>query len=71
MPRAGLSSDAVVAIPLDVVDGEGPAALTLAAVAVRAGVATPSLYKHVASLAGLGSLGGCRRSAGVVSVQGR
>ena len=41
MPRAGLSSDAVVAIALDVVDGERPAALTLAAVAVRAGRGHP------------------------------
>lgn len=56
MPRAGLSPGAVVDLAVDLVDAEGPAALTLAAVAARAGVATPSLYKHVGSLAELRSL---------------
>ncbi|WP_030166005.1 TetR-like C-terminal domain-containing protein [Spirillospora albida] len=51
MPRAGLSPDAVVDAAVTVVDEAGPAALTLAAVANRAGVATPSLYKHVRNLA--------------------
>lgn len=53
MPRAGLSRDAVVALALDVVDAGGPRGfedLTLAAVAARAGVAVPSLYKHVGGL---------------------
>lgn len=53
MPRAGLSRDAVVGIALAVVDDGGPAGfegLTLAAVAARAGVAVPSLYKHVDGL---------------------
>ena len=50
MPRAGLSKDAVVDLALTVVDEEGFARLTLAAVASRAGVAVPSLYKHVAGL---------------------
>lgn len=43
----------MTAVALDVVDEGGPAGfdrLTLAAVAGRAGVAVPSLYKHVASL---------------------
>jgi AcrR family transcriptional regulator len=40
----------VVDAALAVVDEQGPAALTLAAVAARTGVATPSLYKHVAGL---------------------
>ncbi|WP_066584910.1 TetR/AcrR family transcriptional regulator [Cellulomonas timonensis] len=56
MPRAGLSHDAVVALALEVVDEGGPrgfAQLTLAAVAERAGVATPSLYKHVGGLPAL------------------
>lgn len=56
MPRAGLSRDAVVRIALDLVDAGGPtglADLTLAKVAATAGVATPSLYKHVGSLAAL------------------
>lgn len=56
MPRAGLSPDAVVELAVDHLDEHGPAALTLAAVAARAGVATPSLYKHVGSLAELRSL---------------
>ncbi len=50
MPRAGLSRGAVVDLALAVVDDDGFAGLTLAAVAARAGVAVPSLYKHVAGL---------------------
>lgn len=50
MPRAGLSPDAVVDAALALIDEEGADALTLAAVATRAGVKTPSLYKHVQSL---------------------
>ena len=50
MPRAGLSRDAVVHLALAVVDADGFPGLTLAAVAARAGVAVPSLYKHVAGL---------------------
>ncbi|MEV4512062.1 TetR-like C-terminal domain-containing protein [Dactylosporangium sp. NPDC049525] len=56
MPRAGLSRDAVVDAALAIVDADGPAALTLAAVAARTGVATPSLYKHVGSLTELRNL---------------
>jgi AcrR family transcriptional regulator len=56
MARAGLSTAAVVDAALAVVDEQGPAALTLAAVAVRTGVAAPSLYKHVASLGELRAL---------------
>lgn len=55
MPRAGLSRDAVVDLAVELVDAEGLGALTLAAVAGRAGVAVPSLYKHVPSLAALRS----------------
>lgn len=47
MPRVGLTPDAVVGHALALIDEEGPDALTLAGVAARAGVATPSLYKHV------------------------
>ncbi|MQA87410.1 MAG: TetR family transcriptional regulator [Streptosporangiales bacterium] len=50
MPRAGLSTDAVVDAAVAVLDEHGPDALTLAAVAARTGVATPSLYKHVDGL---------------------
>lgn len=53
MPRAGLSTGAVVDMAVRVVDESGLQALTLAAVAGRCGVATPSLYKH---LDGLGAL---------------
>ena len=50
MPRAGLSTATVVDLALAVVDERGLDALTLASVAGRAGVATPSLYKHVRNL---------------------
>lgn len=60
MPRAGLSTAAVVAAALAVIDERGNDALTLAAVAARTGVATPSLYKHVAGLAELRVLLGVR-----------
>lgn len=53
MPRAGLDRAVVVAHALAVVDAGGRtgfADLSLAAVAARAGVAVPSLYKHVRGL---------------------
>ena len=56
MPRAGLSRETVTRIALDLVDAGGPTGftdLTLAKVAAEAGVATPSLYNHVGSLAAL------------------
>ena len=56
MPRAGLSRAAVVDVALALVDEKGLEALSLAAVADRAGVAAPSLYKHVGSLAELRDL---------------
>ena len=56
MPRAGLSTDAVVDVALALVDEKGVEALSLAAIADRAGVAAPSLYKHVGSLAALRDL---------------
>jgi AcrR family transcriptional regulator len=54
--RAGLSRDEVARIALRLVDEGGPTGfddLSLARVATAAGVATPSLYKHIASLARL------------------
>lgn len=63
--RAGLSRSAVTLAALEAVDAGGPSGfsdLTLAAVAARVGVAVPSLYKHVLSLADL------RRSVAVVSI---
>jgi len=53
MPRAGLSTGSVVDAAIDLVDEQGWAALTLAAVASRTGVAAPSLYKHVRNLEAL------------------
>ncbi|KQR12243.1 TetR-like C-terminal domain-containing protein [Cellulomonas sp. Leaf334] len=66
MPRAGLDRAAVVALALAVVDDGGStgfADLTLAAVAARAGVAVPSLYKHVAGLPAL------RREVALVCIE--
>lgn len=66
MARAGLSRDAVTALALRVVDdggAQGFTDLTLAKVAAAAGVATPSLYKHVGSLADL------RRAVALVSIE--
>ncbi|MFC4949727.1 TetR-like C-terminal domain-containing protein [Pseudonocardia sp. GCM10023141] len=56
MPRAGLSTSAVVDAAVAVIDEQGVSGLTLAAVAARTGVAAPSLYKHVRGLADLGTL---------------
>ena len=63
MPRPGpstsseqrhrLSTTSVVDAAIELIDQEGAGALTLAAVARRTGVATPSLYKHVDSLEAL------------------
>ncbi|MFJ9693621.1 TetR/AcrR family transcriptional regulator [Kitasatospora sp. NPDC101183] len=47
MPRVGLNPEQVVDHALGLIDEQGADGLTLAAVAARAGVATPSLYKHV------------------------
>lgn len=56
VPRAGLGREVVVDLALAEVDDggvDGYAALTLAGVARRAGVAVPSLYKHVDGLPAL------------------
>ena len=50
MPRAGLTPAAVTRLALEQLDESGPDDLTLKSVAARAGVATPSLYKHVQSI---------------------
>lgn len=63
MPRVGLSPDAVVDLAIAIVDaGDGPLSLTI--LAERAGVRTPSLYKHIASIADLESLVAARVLAG-------
>lgn len=48
--RPRLTTTKVVDAAVELVDEQGVEGLTLAAVAARTGVATPSLYKHVASL---------------------
>jgi AcrR family transcriptional regulator len=53
VPRAGLSAAVVTDVAIEIIDSEGIDALTLTEVAKRAGVAAPSLYKHVRSLADL------------------
>ena len=50
MPRAGLDPDAVVAAAAELADAEGLEAVTLARVAERLGVRSPSLYAHVGGL---------------------
>lgn len=56
MPRAGLSPAVLVELALAELDETGGAPLTLGAVATRAGVKTPSIYKHVAGLPELEAL---------------
>jgi AcrR family transcriptional regulator len=53
MPRAGLSPERVVTEAALVADEVGLDHVTLAAVALRFGVAAPSLYKHIDGLEGL------------------
>lgn len=53
MPRAGLNRTAVIAAAAEVADERGLSRLTMNLVAERLGVRTPSLYKHVDSLAEL------------------
>ncbi|WP_433392484.1 TetR/AcrR family transcriptional regulator [Micromonospora sp. KLBMP9576] len=53
MPRAGLDRATVISAAAAVADERGFAALSMALVAERLGVRTPSLYKHVDGLAEL------------------
>lgn len=53
MPRAGLTTAAVVAAGAELADEVGHADATLAQLAERVGVRTPSLYKHIAGQADL------------------
>lgn len=50
MARAGLDTDAVVRAAAELVDRDGPDALTLSALAAKLGVKPPSLYAHVGGL---------------------
>ncbi len=47
MPREGLSPEVITEAAAAIVDAHGLAALTLARLAARLGVAPPSLYKHI------------------------
>ncbi|WP_320778867.1 TetR-like C-terminal domain-containing protein [Streptomyces sp. CRN 30] len=71
MARAALSPAAVVDTAMEIIDERGPESLTLAAVAGRAGVATPSLYKHVRSLADLRGLVSARVAEELAERSGR
>ena len=53
MPRAGLTPAAVTDAGAALADERGPAQLSMGLLAERLGVKTPSLYKHVVSLADL------------------
>lgn len=53
MPRAGLDAATVVAAAAELADAEGLQELTLARLAERLGVRSPSLYAHVDGLADL------------------
>lgn len=53
MPRAGLGPDVVARAGAELADEAGLDQLSMGALAERLGVKTPSLYKHVASIADL------------------
>ena len=53
VPRTGLTTDDVVAAAAELADETGYAELTMGLLAGRLGIRTPSLYKHVSSLADL------------------
>lgn len=50
MARVGLTTQRVVSVAADLVDRDGPAALTLAGLAARLEVRAPSLYSHVGGI---------------------
>lgn len=52
-PRAGLDQAKVVQAAADLVNAEGPGALSLGRLAAKLGVQTPSLYNHIDGLPGL------------------
>ena len=53
MSRRGLTRDTVVGAACAVADADGLEAVTVARVAARLGVRSPSIYNHVAGLGGL------------------
>ncbi len=50
MPRAGVTTEAVIDAASDIADRDGIGAVTLARLAERFGIKPPSLYKHVDSV---------------------
>lgn len=61
--KRGLTEEDVVTAAVDIADEEGPDGVTLAAVAERLGIRSPSLYAHVDGLAGLRRLLALRAAA--------
>ena len=53
MSRAGLTHQRVIAAAADIADADGLESVTVARVAARLGVRSPSIYNHVAGLDGL------------------
>ena len=51
--KAGLNEAIVIQAAVDLIDEEGPGALSLARLAERLGVRSPSLYKHISGLEAL------------------
>jgi AcrR family transcriptional regulator len=66
--RAGVTPERIVDEAVAVADACGWNALTLAAVAERLGVRTPSLYKHIAGLPELRRLAGVRAKRELAAV---
>lgn len=52
-PRAGLDNSTIVRAAVELVDKNGVEEVTLASLAAKLGVRSPSLYNHISSLAGL------------------
>lgn len=55
-PRAGLDTHTLVIAAADIADEQGIEAVTLAALAAKLGVRSPSLYNHINGLQGLRTL---------------
>ncbi|MBW4080539.1 TetR/AcrR family transcriptional regulator [Paenibacillus sp. S150] len=55
-PRAGLDTHALVLAAVEIADEQGIEAVTLAALAAKLGVRSPSLYNYINGLQGLRSL---------------
>lgn len=69
--RRGITEEDVVAAAADIADAGGLEAVTLAAVAARLGIRSPSLYAHVDGLAGVRRLLALRAAGEMRDVLGR